>query len=236
MSELQQPKIAILASGGGSTAEAFIHATQDGTVDAAVDIVICNKSPDEAGVYSRVHALNDQYGLGIDVVEISGRTHPKGKVGRGQTLEESTAICELLDQRRIDHVGLMGYMTIVGGELLDAYGYNPNKHHSMYEARMSNTHPGPLPETEDTYGVRPSEIVLEKGLPFSKHTVHVVAAGVDKGPIIAERPVEVIPGDTPQELFDRVQVTEKSHLPVAIDAFLKKQQEMLLRQSLLVDQ
>ena len=83
MTELHKPTIAILASGSGSTAEAFIHATQDGRVDSEVGLVVCNNPPEKAGIFARVQRLNDLYGLDIETVEISGKTHPDGNVGRG---------------------------------------------------------------------------------------------------------------------------------------------------------
>lgn len=221
---LRKPKTAILASGGGTTAEAFIHATQDGRVPMTeVDVIVCSQPSDVAGVYERADNLNRQYGLGIDVVHISGKTHPKGSAERGQTDEESTAIRDLLKDRDIDHVALMGYMRIVRGDLLEEYGYHPGRHESKYDARMTNTHPGPLPETGDTYGDGASARVLELGMQVSRHTVHLVSAGVDTGPIIAEHPVEVEEGDIPQSLFERVQVAEKVGLPYAINNFLSQQ-------------
>ena len=116
----------------------------------------------------------------------------------------------------------MGYMKIVRGDLIEEYGWQPH-FTSIFQARMSNTHPGPLPETEDTYGLHTSERVLELGLSVSRHTVHVVASGVDRGPKIAEHPVEILPEDTAQDLFNRVQVVEKVALPYALDKFLKEQ-------------
>lgn len=224
MSERHNPGIAILASGSGSTAEAFIHATQDGRVDAEVGLIVCNNPPERAGIYARVARLNVQYGLQIETAEISGRTHPQGDVGRGQTLAESAAICEKIAEKGFAHVALMGYMKMIRGDLLDCYGYVPGRHHAIYEASMSNTHPGPLPETEDTYGIHTARRVLELGLPASRHTVHVVAAGIDLGPSIAEHPVDVLPGDTPQDLFNRVQIVEKATLPYALDRFIKEQE------------
>lgn len=216
--------IAILASGSGSTAEAFIHATQDGRVDAEVGLVVCNNPPKKAGIYERVAKLNKLYGLDIETRHISGVTHPNGAFGRGQTAEESSAICKLVDAGDFAHVALMGYMKRINGELLEEYGWR--QHYSnMHQARMSNTHPGPLPETEDTYGIHTSERVLELGLESSTHTVHLVASGIDRGPIIAEHPVAVEAGDTPQDLFDRVQVVEKIALPYAIGRFLNEQRE-----------
>lgn len=223
MSERYNPGIAILVSGNGSTAEAFIHATQDGRVAAEVGLVICNNPPDKAGIYGRIERLNKQYGLEIEAVEISGKTHPDGDVGRGQTLAEATAIAERVDRSGFAHVACMGYMKMIRGDLLDEYGWLPH-FSSIYQARMSNTHPGPLPETKDTYGIHTSERVLELGLAESKHTVHLVASGIDRGPKIAEHPVEILPDDSPQDVFDRVQIVEKVALPYVLDRFLKEQE------------
>jgi phosphoribosylglycinamide formyltransferase-1 len=96
---------------------------------------------------------------------------------------------------------------------------------------MSNTHPGILPETTDTYGTNTQAKVLELGLTETAHTVHVVAAGVDEGPIIAEHRVRVFApskfpaemADTPESLFARVRRIEKAHLALDLDAFLKNQ-------------
>ncbi len=54
----------------------------------------------------------------------------------------------------------------------------------------------------------------------SRHSVNLVAAGIDRGPIIAAHPVEVLKDDTAQDLFDRVQAVEKAELPYAIGNFL----------------
>lgn len=217
------PRIAILASGSGSTAEAFIHATQDGRVSADVGLIVCNNLPEKAGVYDRVAKLNSIYGLEIATATINGKTHPGGNEGRGQTLEESEAICELVTAGGFAHVALMGYMKQVRGALMEEYGWRP-EYASVYQARMSNTHPGPLPETADTYGLGASERVLELCMPASRHTIHIVAPQIDQGPILAENIVKVKHNDTAQDLFDRVQLTEKAVLPLVIDQFLREQQ------------
>lgn len=222
MMELHKPTIAILASGSGSTAEAFIHATQDGRADSEVGLVVSNNPPEKAAIFARVQRLNDLYGLDIEAVEISSKTHPDGNVGRGQTLAESAAICQRVADGGFAHVALMGYMKMVRGDLIEECGWRPH-FTSIFQARMSNTHPGPLPETEDTYGLHTSERVLELGLSASRHTVHLVASGIDRGPKIAEHPVEVLSEDTPQDLFNRVQVVEKAALPYTLDKFLREQ-------------
>jgi phosphoribosylglycinamide formyltransferase-1 len=224
MSELHNPKVMILASGSGSTAEAFIHATQDGRVDAEVGLVVCNKPPEEAGVYERVAELNRQYGLDIEAAHISKSQYPEGPMPRGQTLAESEAICrKAIEQGGYDHIALMGYMRIITGNLLEEFGYLPDIHNSRYQARLSNTHPGPLPETKDSYGIGASQRVLDLGLTASAHTFHLVAPEVDDGPVLDAHGVDVLPGDTARKLFARVQEREKARLPGDIDNFLKEQ-------------
>lgn len=224
MTELYCPRIAILASGNGSTAEAFIRATRDGRVDAEVGLIVCNNPPEKAGIYGRVENLNRRYGLNIEIVQINGLTHPNGNVGRGQTLEESTAICDLISRGNFAHVALMGYMKEVRGDLVREYGWKKS-YESTYQARMTNTHPGPLPETVDTYGIHTSARVLELGLTESKHTFHLVSDSIDTGPIITEHPVEVLDDDSAHSLFERVKVVEKTALPYALGNFLREQRD-----------
>lgn len=223
MSE-HSPGIAILASGSGSTAEAFIEATQDGRVAAEVGLVVCNNTPAKAPIYDRIAKLNEKHGLDIEVAHISGRTHPDGNVGRGQTLAESEAICRKIQEGGFTHVALMGYMKVLRGALLGEYG-EQSRHTSIYQARMSNTHPGSLPETTDTFGIQPSEVAIVTGWKVLRHTVHLVSSDVDGGTVLAEHPVQVLENDNPQDLFSRVQAVEKATLPYVIGNFLREQGE-----------
>ena len=235
MSERHSPGIAVLASGSGSTVEAFIHATQEGIADAEVGMVISDK--EDAAVFGRVARLNSQYGLDISTRVINGTLYPKGRQARGQTLQESTEICGAVSSGEFALVALMGYMRVIAGEgdlmkefgWLSEYDEKDNANRGVYLARMLNTHPGILPHTADTYGIHTQERVLKLGLTDTAHTVHAVAAGVDAGPVFAQHIVPVFPdSDDPQKLFDRVQRVEKAYLPIDIDRFLKEQQEFRL--------
>jgi phosphoribosylglycinamide formyltransferase-1 len=217
MTDFERPRIAILASGGGTTAEAYFDAIAQGLVDAEVGLVVTN-NPD-AAVLQRVAKANALFGFDIKTAIINGRTHPEGNLGRGQTVEESMAIADLVDSFGIELVALMGYMKQVNGPLLERYGWKPDS--SIFTSRMLNTHPAPIPETADTFGINASRKVLELGLKESKHTVHVVSAGIDKGPIFAAHTVPVLPRDTPETLFARLQKVEKERLPYDIDAFVR---------------
>lgn len=231
MSAETRPGVAILASGGGTTAEAFIRATQDGTVEADVNLVVCSKPAAKAKIWERVANLNDEFSLDIPVVHINHETHPwkdSEERERGLTNAESEAIYQEVALSGSKLVALMGYMRIVRGALLEEYGWHES-YTSPYQAAMLNTHPGPLPETADTHGPGASQRVLDLGLQYSAHTVHVVAGGVDTGPAVWVTPVPVLAGDDANSLFERVQVFEKKELPIAIDAFLKEQEDFDVR-------
>lgn len=219
MSERHKPGVAILASGSGSTAEAFVHATQDGRVDAEVGLVVCNNPPEKAGIYDRMARLSREYGIAIPVLRISGVTHPEGPGENGEmTLGESEAICREVTEAGCALVALMGYMKKIRGAVLEEYGWPGYGSFSL--GKMLNTHPGPLPETAGFYGIHVQEEVLRLGLSSSAHTVHLVTGGYDEGPIIEETRVPVEPDDTPESLFDRVQIVEKQELPLAIRGHL----------------
>lgn len=219
----ETPSIAILASGRGTTAESFIHAVQAGIVAAEVSLVIASR-PD-AEVFARINRLNQQYKLGIEALHISAVTHPGGAGERGeQTLSESEAILAEIKERDISLVALMGYMKKVRGPLLQEYGSLPD-HESIFDSRMLNTHPGPLPLTRGLTGHSAQAKVLESGLEASAQTLHAVTADYDAGAIYASHSVPVIAGDTKESLLAGVQATEKAWLPLDINYFLADQRE-----------
>lgn len=223
-----KPRIAILASGGGTTAEAFIRAGQEGLITAQVGLVICSRS--DAGIFERVKNLNEEYGLNIECVLINHKTHPPAlgeHVGRGdQTAGEEAAILAAILGGNYDLVALMGYMKRVGPALIEAFGWLP-EYTSMFQARMVNTHPGLLPDTKGFYGQQIQEYVLDRHLPYGGQTLHVVSAEYDDGPIIAEHKVPVESGDTSEKLFARVQAVEKHWVPLDIEDFIKARQAYL---------
>jgi phosphoribosylglycinamide formyltransferase-1 len=218
MSEAHRPGIAILSSGSGSTLEAFVHACEAGIVDAEVGLVVSNSKT--KGSFRRVERLNRQYGLDIQTLHVNGVTHPAGAGESGEmTLQESAAIANEIEKHGIAFVCLMGYMKKVRGALLQQYGWQEGADYET--ARMLNTHPGPLPQTEGMHSIHVQEEVINSGLGYSAQTLHVVAAEYDRGPIIAEHRVPVLPDDTPESLFESVQLTEKTHLPADIGQFLE---------------
>lgn len=227
MNNSKRPRVAVFASGSGSTFQAVAEAIQQGLVD--FDIVLVITDHEDAGVLERVKRLNDSGEFSIQTEVINRKRYPDGPQGRGQTQAEAEAMLCALQAHKIDHLALMGCLRIIAQQVIEAYGWRPEyakkdpKHQGMYLARMTNTHPGILPATTDTFGIHTQEQVLALGLDQTAQTFHVVAAGVDKGPVIAQHPVRAYATDTPEKLFARVQRIEKAHLPLDLDAFLKDQ-------------
>ena len=208
MAELHRPGIAIMASGSGTTAEAVIRATQTEILDAEIGLIICSRPPVEAGIYERKVWLNEELGLDIPVIHISGKTYPGGPRAKGeQTEEEAEAIAEALGNKFVLTL-LAGYMRKVHPLVLA-------------DRDVINTHPGPLPQTAGMYGVNVQKHVLETGLGYSAHTVHLVDENYDTGPVIAVHKVPVLSHHTAETLFDDVQIVEKENLPKDMDELLR---------------
>nr|WP_049577040.1 phosphoribosylglycinamide formyltransferase [Streptomyces sp. SBT349] len=88
-----------------------------------------------------------------------------------------------------------GFMKIVGADFLAKFG-----------GRFVNTHPALLPSFPGAHGVRDA---LAHGVKVTGCTVHFVDDGVDSGPIIAQEPVEVLPGDDEATLHERIKDAER---------------------------
>ncbi|HWR48945.1 MAG TPA: phosphoribosylglycinamide formyltransferase [Pseudonocardiaceae bacterium] len=97
-----------------------------------------------------------------------------------------------------DLVVTAGFMRILGPVFLDRFG-----------GRILNTHPALLPAFP---GLHPVATALAHGVRVTGATVHLVDAGVDTGPILAQRAVEVLPEDTEQRLHERIKIVERQLL------------------------
>jgi phosphoribosylglycinamide formyltransferase-1 len=89
---------------------------------------------------------------------------------------------------------------------------------ARFRLRMINIHPALLPAFggHGMYGLRVHEQVLASGAPISGATVHYVDEEYDRGPIIAQWPVPVRPGDAPETLAARVLDAEHRLLPLVV--------------------
>ncbi len=224
------PRYAVLASGSGSTAEALAEAISRRQIPGEIALVIATNP--QAGIYERVLRWNTELGFSTRFSIINNKLFPGGARDRGQSVEASTQICRELEAHQIDHVAQLGYMTIANAPYVTEWGYVPGHSKSLYDARATNSHPGPLPLTADTMGAQAAEQVLaqyaqssgdELGSMRSAHTLHLLAQAVDAGPILAEHPVDILEGDTPESLFARTQIVEKTAIPYALNNFVTRQ-------------
>jgi phosphoribosylglycinamide formyltransferase 1 len=108
-----------------------------------------------------------------------------------------------------DLVVSAGFMRIVGPAVLD-----------RYEGRLVNTHPALLPAFPGAHAVRDA---LAAGVPVTGATVHLVDAGVDTGPVLAQREVPVEPGDDEATLHERIKTQERALLVETVAALATAQ-------------
>jgi folate-dependent phosphoribosylglycinamide formyltransferase PurN len=223
-------RIAIMASGEGTTAEAVIRAYAADEILGQVSLVIASRA--EAGVLNRVKRLNAELGLSIKTAIIGKKTHPpepNESVAAGQQSQsEEAAIRKLLKKEKIDLVLLLGYMRAIGPKLVHEYGWRSD-FFDVFQARMLNTHPGLLPDTAGLWGIHVQKKVLASKLPHTGQTLHVVSADYDDGPMVAEHRIAVEPGETAEALSERVQRLEKQNLVIDVNAFIIERKKFLTR-------
>ena len=173
-------RIAVLVSGGGTNLQALIDA--QGTVITSGKIVLVISNNPEA--YALTRAAN----AGIATQVITRR-------GCGSREAFTTALIEALDAAQIDLIVLAGFMSILEQRFTDHFA-----------KRIINIHPALIPSFcgEGFYGLRVHEAALAKGVKVTGATVHFVNEIPDGGEIIAQKAVEVLPGDTPEVLQRRV--------------------------------
>ncbi len=174
------PRLGFLASGRGSNLQAIIDACATGRIAARPVLVISNNRA--AGALERAAAA------GLATLHLSSATHP----GPGAL---DAAIRDALAAHGVELVVLAGYMKKLGPLTVAAYA-----------GRIVNIHPGLLPKYggQGMYGMHVHEAVLAAGDRESGATVHLVDGEYDRGPILAQAHVPVLPGDTPETLAGRV--------------------------------
>ena len=187
-------KIGVMVSGGGTNLQAILDAIDNGQIkDAEVRVVISNNP----GAYALERAKNH----GIEAVCLS----PKSFENREQFHE---ALLDKVDEYRLDLIVLAGFLVAIPAAMIRKY---PN--------RIINIHPSLIPSFCGIgyYGLKVHEAALARGVKLTGATVHFVDEGMDSGPIILQKAVEVLPGDTPQILQKRVmEEAEWKILPQAI--------------------
>ncbi|MBP3304466.1 MAG: phosphoribosylglycinamide formyltransferase [Oscillospiraceae bacterium] len=173
-------KIAVLVSGGGTNLQALIDA--QGTVlnSGKIALVVSNNAD--------AYALERAKKAGIPTEVIL-----KKVCGSQEAFE--ARLMETLAEYGTDVIILAGFMTILTKNFT-----------SRYPGRILNVHPSLIPSFcgEGFYGLRVHQAALDYGVKVTGATVHFVNEIPDGGEIIAQKAVEVLPGDTPEILQRRV--------------------------------
>ena len=181
--------LGVLASHTGTNLQSIIDACRAGSLDAEVRVVISNNS--------HSHALDRACAACIPTAHLSSVTHPE--------LDAlDAAIEQTLKSHGVEVVALAGYMKKLGPRTLRAY-----------RNRVLNVHPALLPNFggRGMYGDRVHAAVLESGDRVSGVTVHLVDEEYDRGPVIAQVEVPVLPDDTHETLAARTLAQEHTLYP-----------------------
>lgn len=188
-------RAAVCVSGGGTNLQAIIDAVKDGTITNTELVAVISNN---ANAYALTRAKEN----GIEALCIS----PKDYADRA---DFHKALLEKINELKVDLIVLAGYLVKIPEEMVHQYSH-----------RIINIHPSLIPSFCGVgyYGLRVHEAVLEKGVKVTGATVHYVDEGMDTGEIIAQKPVMVEEGDTPEILQKRVmEQAEWKLLPAAIN-------------------
>lgn len=167
--------LGVLISGRGSNLQAILDAIAIGKLDARVRLVISNRPG--------VQGLSRAEAAGVPTCVVNHKDY-----GSRQAFD--AAMVETLRRHGASWIVLAGFMRIVTAELLDAFPH-----------RVINIHPSLLPAFP---GVNAQAAALAYGVRIAGCTVHLVDAGTDTGPILAQAAVPVLEGDTEESLSERI--------------------------------
>ena len=177
----EKARIAVLVSGGGTNLQAILDAAGRGEIpDGEVVLVIS----DRPGAY----ALDRAEKAGIPTLEINKKT-----CGGQKPFEQK--LIAALTTNRIDLIVLAGFLSILTEDFT-----------TLYSRRIINVHPSLIPSFcgAGYYGLKVHEAALGRGVKVTGATVHFVNEIPDGGEIIAQKAVDILPGDTPEILQHRV--------------------------------
>lgn len=184
-------RVAIFASGNGTNFEVLAKHFQEGTIPGKLVLLFCNH-PD-APVMKRAARLG-----------VPAESFTVKSCGGKEPYEQK--VLALLRKYQVDFIALAGYLRVVGPTILDHYDH-----------RIINLHPAWLPEYP---GLNSIQRAFDDHRKQTGVTVHYIDAGLDSGPIIAQRHVPILPDDTVATLEQRVHQTEHQLYPEALKTAL----------------
>ena len=183
--------VAVFASGGGSNLQSLVEHARETGAAWHVALVVANR---EAGVLMRARAA----GIPAAVIPTKGRDPD----------DVAAETLDLLQRHDVRLIFLAGYLRLLPHDVIEAY-----------RNRILNVHPALLPAFggQGMYGMNVHRAVLESGARVTGPTVHLVDEEYDRGRILAQWPVPVLEGDTPEEWAARVLRAEHRLYPLVAD-------------------
>lgn len=191
---IKKLKLAILISGRGSNMLSILKACEDSDFPAEISVVLSNR-PDAQGIETA-----KTYGIATEVVDHK-------LFDTRESFENMMLSC--LGNHEIDLIILAGFMRILTPHFVEKW---PDK--------IINIHPSLLP---DYKGLHTHERAINDGKTEAGCTVHYVTPELDDGPIILQKRVPIVKGDTPETLATRVLEQEHIIYPEAIKIVAEKQ-------------
>ena len=184
-------RIAFLVSGSGTNMENLIKRIKAGEIRAEAAVVISNKPG--------AKALEKAVALGVKTVVIDHKTY-------ADRAAFDQALSECLEKHKVDIIVLAGFMRLLTEGFV-----------KRYQGRLINIHPALLPAFPGAHAIQDAwdAKVKETGV-----TVHFVDAGVDTGPVILQRKVQVLSDDTLETLEARIHSLEYEIYPQALNLIL----------------
>ncbi|SMB95172.1 phosphoribosylglycinamide formyltransferase [Hymenobacter roseosalivarius DSM 11622] len=171
----RKQRLAIMLSGRGSNMVALVDAIQMGALRELAEVaVVFSNNPDAPGLATAA-------ALGCQTANLA----PAGR----KRADYDAAVVQLLREYELDYLVLAGYMRILSPVLVRAYA-----------GRILNIHPA---DTHLHQGLHAYEWAFENKLPETKITVHLVNEGLDTGPVLAQRPVDLRGANTLSEVERR---------------------------------
>lgn len=186
-------RVAILISGGGSNMVSLVD-SMTGDHPARPVLVVSNNA--DAGGLDKARAR------GIDTAVVDHRPF------KGDRPAFEAALQKVIAQSRPDIVCLAGFMRVLTEGFV-----------SQWQGRMLNIHPSLLPRYR---GLHTHARAIEAGETQAGCTVHLVTPELDEGPILGQKAVPILPGDTPETLAARVLVEEHSLYPACLRRFAEE--------------
>lgn len=188
-------KIVVCVSGGGTNLQAIIDGIADGTITNTeiVGVISNNKN---------AYALERAKKAGISALCISPKDYETREMFNDALLDGVLSL-------KPDLIVLAGFLVNIPSQMIQAF-----------RNRIINIHPSLIPSFcgVGCYGLKVHEKALARGVKVSGATVHFVDEGTDTGPIIMQKAVEVMQGDTPEVLQRRImEQAEWVILPKTID-------------------